>query len=356
MLEIDFDNSLQSDSETIAGAVAKPNEPVVSARLNLNSAADWRRALTAVGYFVDDELAEKIARWWNASEPGIFEGGPGTGKTKLALKIAEVVGVEPYRLQCYDGITAEVALYFFHKRLQELEIERAMRGDKGLPENLAELVFSEKCMVKGKLAQALDDPNDDIIVIVDELDKNKSGALEAALLQYFDEQGTITVNETNRTLRLPKNKRLHTIITSNAGLDASGVKSGGKATLSYPVLRRCKYFYFAEPTVQRQAEILKDNVTSLSMSLCLEVALFVYKMNKLREMEKPISLGETINWARSLANRNAVTLLGQNHLIESTCDDLAKSERDINRFKGNVSQVLTGVQNTMIELRQRQKQ
>lgn len=303
----------------------------------------WKSKLKSVGYFVDDEMAEKIARWWVAQEPLILEGPPGTGKTEFAKKIALAANAALYRLQCYEGITSEVALYCFNKRLQDLEIERHFH-ESTLPENLAEIVFSEKCMVRGKIAQGFLDPSEEIITLVDELDKAKDGALEAALLEFFDE-GTITVQETNRILKPLNGKKPHIIVTSNAGLDQSGLKSGGKSTLSYPILRRSKYIYLAEPTVQRQADILRSKVPELHPAMSLKCALFVQKMNTLHEMEKPIALSETICWARSLAQMNTQEL--DEAVIVNTKDDLAKSQLDQKRLVGNTAQILTMVKNAL---------
>lgn len=304
---------------------------------------NWRALLKSVGYFVDEDMAEVISLWWNAPEPLVLEGPPGTGKTSFARKIAQASKAALYRLQCYEGITAEVALYSFNKRLQDLLIERAIQ-ENNLPENLAELVFSERCMVRGKIAQSFLDTSAEIIVLVDELDKAKDGALEAALLEFFDE-GTITVGETNRVLKPVNNKKPHIIVTSNAGLDQSGLKSGGKATLSYPILRRSKFIHLAEPTVQRQAEILRSEVPSLSPEMSLQCALFVEKMNKLHEMEKPIALSETIGWGRSLAQLRAARLTEQ--LVFRTKSDLAKSELDLRRLTGNTPQIISAVMTTL---------
>lgn len=304
---------------------------------------EWQRRLKGAGYFVDSEMAEKISRWWVAPEPLLLEGPPGTGKTSFARKIAQASGAAFYRLQCYDGITAKVALYSYSERLQDLAIDKAYR-EGNLPENLAQLVFSESCMVRGKIAQSFLDTSRDVIVLIDELDKAKDGALEAAMLEFFDE-GTITVQEINRTLSPITGKKPHIIVTSNAGLDKSGIKSGGKATLSYPILRRSKFIHLAEPTVQRQAEILRTEVPQLTPEMSLKCALFVQKMNTLMEMEKSIALSETIGWARSLALIGATDLTVE--IVTQTRDDLAKSELDIKRLLGNTPQILSMVKNAL---------
>lgn len=303
----------------------------------------WQERLKAVGYFIELEMAETIARWWVAPEPLVLEGPPGSGKTEFGKKIAEAVGSPLYRLQCYDGLTSKVALYSFSERLQDLEIERCFQKGE-LPENLAEIVFSEKCLIRGKIAQGFLDTRSDIITLIDELDKTKDGALEAALLEFLDE-GMITVQETNRVLAPLNGAKPHIIVTSNAGLDQSGLRSGGKATLSFPILRRSKYVYLAEPTVQRQADILRERVPELGMELSLKCALFVQKMNALHEMEKPIALSETICWGRSLALMGAADLTEE--LVKRTKDDLAKSQLDQKRLVGNTPQILSMVKNAI---------
>ena len=309
------------------------------------SSSFWVEHLKSAGYFIENDMANEIARWWVADEPLLLEGPPGTGKTSFARKISESVGAPLYRMQCYDGMTSEKALYSFSKRLQDLEIEKAVDENR-LPENLSDLVFSEKCMIRGKLAQSFLDRSDDVIVLVDELDKSAEGSLEAALLEFFDE-GTITIEETNRVLSSVTGRKPHIIVTSNAGLDQSGLKSGGKATLSYPILRRCKYIHLAEPTVQRQWEIICSEVPELGKQVGLMCALFVKKMNKLYEMEKPIALSETICWARSLALMGAQNITVE--IIKDTKGDLAKSEMDIKRLLSNSAQILTSVKTALAD-------
>ncbi len=288
--------------------------------LRRNDVIWWMKHLEMVDHYVEPETALTIANWWDDRQgPLILEGPPGGGKTSLAKRIAEMMGVAFYRLQCYKSIGKAEALYDWDRNVQGVLVQEAAKNNL-LGEDVNKVIYQKNAMLLGLLGQSLEDEDSNVIVLIDELDKIPSEEAFEGLLLEFLEEAAITIPELNSRLTPKSGKRPHVVITSNAG------RGGLKESLSHPVLRRGRYIYLPEPEPGRQYCILEQCAPKLPKQVIRDVVAFTYWAKKLVGFEKPIALSETIMWARTL-EMCKVTHLNRS-VIEATIAELAKRERD----------------------------
>lgn len=284
----------------------------------------WMQHLEMVDHYVEPETALTIANWWDDRRgPLILEGPPGGGKTSLAKKIAELMGVPFYRLQCYKSIGKGETLYDWDKNVQGVLVQKADANDS-LGDEVNKVIYKKEAMVLGILTQALEDADEDVIVLIDELDKIPNEEAFEGLLLEFLEEATINVPELNTFIRARAGKPPHIIITSNAG------RGGLKESLSHPVLRRGRYVYLPEPDPGRQFCILEQAAPNLAKTVIRDIVAFTHWAKKLVRFEKPIALSEVIMWARTLEMCKVKELTAS--VIDATVAELAKREKDTVRL------------------------
>lgn len=284
----------------------------------------WMKHLEMVDHYVEPETALTIANWWDDRQgPLILEGPPGGGKTSLAKRIAELMGVSFYRLQCYKSIGKDESLYDWDKNVQAILVQEAAKNNL-LGQDVNKVIYQKNAMVLGVLGQSLEDEDEDLIVLIDELDKIPSEEAFEGLLLEFLEEAAITIPELNSRITPKSGKRPHVIITSNAG------RGGLRESLSAPVLRRGRYIYLPEPDPGRQFCILGEAAPNLPKEVIRDAVAFTFWAKRLVRMEKPIALSEVIMWSRTLEMCKVKELsVG---VIEGTIAELAKSEDDKKRL------------------------
>jgi MoxR-like ATPase len=292
----------------------------------------WMQHLEMVDHYVEPETALTIANWWDDRQgPLILEGPPGGGKTSLAKRIAELMGVSFYRLQCYKSLGKEESLYDWDKNVQGVLVQEAAKNNL-LGNDINQIIYQKSAMVFGALAQSLEDEDEDVIVLIDELDKIPSEEAFEGLLLEFLEEAAITIPELNSRITPKSGKRPHVVITSNAG------RGGLKESLSHPVLRRGRYVYLPEPEPGRQYCILGQAAPNLPKEVIRDIIAFTVWVKKTVRMEKPLALSEVIMWARTLQMCDVKRL--DKSVVEATVSELAKREKDVDRLLAATNRIL----------------
>ena len=272
-------------------------------------------ALDAVDYLVDDGLATALFVAASIGQPLLLEGEPGVGKTTAAKAMARALDTPLIRLQCYEGIAADEALYEWNYAHQLLAIRASEHGDTG-----AAHVFTEEYLLDRPLLAAVRHrgPTPPVL-LVDELDR-ADDRFEALLFEFLAE-ASVTVPElgTFTAERPPV-----VILTSNRSRE-----------LHDALKRRCLYHWIDFPDPERTAAIVRRNVARSAEPLVTAATAFVHETRRL-DLDKPPGVAEAIDWVGALhalgvteLDRATATLtIGS---VVKTPDDLATVGAAIDR-------------------------
>ncbi len=248
------------------------------------SPAELSTALEATGYLPDEGVATAAFLALRMARPLFCEGEPGTGKTALAVALAEAVGVPLIRLQCHEGIDAGQALYDWDFPRQLLHL-RALEAasDGALDAAAAEAsLYTRRFLLARPLLQALEQAP--CVLLVDEIDR-ADDEFEAFLLEALADY-TVSIPELGeiRAATPPL-----VILTSNRTREVHDA-----------LKRRCLYHWLEHPDLPREVAILRRRLPDVSLRLAEQVA---HAVRALRGMQllKPPGVAESLDWAAALA-------------------------------------------------------
>ena len=256
----------------------------------LASIDDVRRRFDEHDYLADEGMATAVFLTLRLGLPLLLEGEPGVGKTAAAQVLAEVLDAPLVRLQCYEGLTANEALYDWNHQRQLLAIRLAESQHQQLTE--ADL-FSEEFLVERPILRCVryDGPRPPVLLI-DEIDR-ADDEFEALLLEALGE-GSVTVPEIGTfTARQPP----IVVLTSNRSRE-----------LHDALRRRCLYHWLDFPEPERVVAILRRTAPAANAALIESAAQFVGHVRSL-DLEKPPGVAEAINWVAALSALGATELV-----------------------------------------------
>src|SRR6201987_1270519 len=235
---------------------------------------DISNRLAAVGYIADHDVATALWLMDFLKRPLLLEGEAGVGKTEVAKALAAVHGAELIRLQCYEGLDQNAALYEWNYQRQLLAI-KTREGAGESADAVEEHIFSERYLLERPLLTAIRRTLPPVLLI-DEVDRADE-EFEAFLLELLsDYQVSIPELGTIGATTIP-----HVVLTSN-----------GTRELSDALRRRCLYHYVDYPDVEREARIILTRVDGASASLALQIARMVEGIRK-EELRKVPGVDET---------------------------------------------------------------
>ena len=244
--------------------------------------------LRELGYIADRGLATSILISLKLGKPLLLEGEVGVGKTELAKTLAIMFQRELIRLQCYEGIDTNHALYEWDYARQMLHIRSLTSAE--LSGNADEQLFSPKFLLERPLLKAVR-AGDACVLLIDEVDR-ADDEFEAFLLELLSDF-QVTIPEVGTVAAVT---RPIVILTSNRTRE-----------LHDALKRRCLYTWIGFPDAEREIEIVRARVPGISERLATQV---VGAVNQLRQMEleKVPGVAETIDWVESLDAVGAIDL------------------------------------------------
>jgi len=273
-----------------------------------NEIDDVAKLLHDRGYVGDDEIATAIFLAMRLQRPLLVEGYAGVGKTEIAKVLADALGTELIRLQCYEGLDAAASLYEWNYAKQILRIRLDEASERAADDTEAH-IFDEEYLLERPLLKALRHSQSPVLLI-DEIDRADE-EFEAFLLEILAEyQVSIPELGTVRALHPP-----YVVLTSNR------VRELGEA-----LRRRCLYLWIDYPTLRKEVTIVKNHLPAIESELATGLCRIVERLRTV-DLDKRPGIAETLDWA------TALMALHVDHLsldvANATLGCIAKTRRDL---------------------------
>jgi MoxR-like ATPase len=270
----------------------------------------------AHGYITDRSLATAVFLALELGRPLLLEGEAGVGKTELAKVLATSLGTRLIRLQCYEGLDVNNAVYEWNYPRQMLEIRLLEARGEAATAN-AHDIFGPEFLIRRPLLQALESPDDapPPVLLIDEIDRADE-EFEAYLLEILSDF-QVTVPEIG-TIRAEAPPRV--ILTSNRTREVHDA-----------LKRRCLYHWIDYPTRQKEYEIVLARVPNAPEALANQVVGFVHRLRE-ADLTKVPGIAETLDWAAALLSMGASQL--EPALVDETLGVVLKYEEDIRQVRG----------------------
>jgi MoxR-like ATPase len=271
----------------------------------IGSIDQLEQALLGASYLPDRGLATVLYLALQVRKPLLLEGEAGVGKTEAAKAVAQALGTPLIRLQCYEGLDVNHAVYEWNYTRQLLHIRAAQEGGQVDEDEL----FGERFLIRRPLLEAISAP-EPVVLLIDEIDR-ADDEFEAFLLELLSDF-QITIPELGT---IAARHRPIVVLTSNRTRE-----------LHDALKRRCLFHWIGHPSCEREIEIVRLRVPEVPERLAAQAVQFVQALRGL-ELTKAPGVAETVDWAQALA------VLGQRELdaelVQSTLGSVLKYQEDL---------------------------
>ncbi len=276
-----------------------------------------RQQLGSNRYISDQSLATIIYLAYHLNKPLFLEGEPGVGKTEVAIVLSQILDSKLIRLQCYEGLDANSALYEWNYPKQLLRIKMDEQCDR-TPDEIGSVIYSEPYLIKRPLLEAiLSSRKDNPVLLIDELDRADE-EFEAFLLEILsDFQVSIPEIGTIKATHQPL-----VVITSNRTRDIHDA-----------LKRRCLYHWIDYPDMQKEKRIILARIDDIEENLAGQVARFMKTIRQEDLMKKP-GISEALDWAEALLKLNKGII--DKETVEQTLGCILKYREDIQKFTSDI--------------------
>jgi MoxR-like ATPase len=272
------------------------------------------KKLDSLGYVVEEEFATILLLMLKLKKPLLLEGPPGVGKTEASQIIASYLNTKLIRLQCYEGLDVNSAIYEWNYQKQLLSIKLTESSALSSAEKES-YIFGDEFLLKRPLLQAITESDKAPVLLIDEIDRADE-EFEAFLLELLSayqisipEMGTIKANH------LPI-----VVLTSNRTRE-----------LSDALKRRCLYHWVPYPEFQKELAIINKHLPDINQDLASQLVKFVQHLRSLK-LDKSPGIAESIDWAEGLIALGAKAFTHE--YIDKSLGVILKSDKDITNIRG----------------------
>lgn len=257
-------------------------------------------------YIASDDLKLAVDAALNLEKPLLVKGEPGTGKTMLAIEVAESLGMRLIEWHIKSTTKASQGLYEYDavSRLRDSQL-----GDERV-KDIANYIN------KGKLWDAFT-ADEQVVLLVDEIDKADI-EFPNDLLQELDRM-EFYCYELDKTIKAKK--RPLVIITSNNEKD-----------LPDAFLRRCFFHYIAFPERAVLEKIINVHIPKIKKKLLSDAIDTFFNIRKVPGLKKKPTTSELIDWMKLIVSDDIaqeILTSNQNNLVPPLYGALLKNEQDV---------------------------
>jgi len=287
------------------------------------------QALAARNYVADRGLVTAAFLTLKLNKPLFLEGEAGVGKTEIAKALADILQTDLIRLQCYEGLDINHAVYEWNYARQLLELRAQDNASAARP---ATNIFAPEFLIKRPLLQAIEESRARApVLLIDEVDRSDT-EFEAYLLELLsDWQITIPELGTLKATHPPI-----VVITSNRTRE-----------LHDALKRRCIYYWIDYPNFDKELAIVRAKAPHVSAQLTEQVVAFIQEL-RTRELYKMPGVAETLDWASALAALDQTAL--DERVVNETLGVILKYQDDVEQVRGGVADELTARAKSFREL------
>lgn len=276
----------------------------------INAIESLQTRLSEAGYIADKDLTTTLLLMEQLGRPLLIEGEAGVGKTEIAKVLARIYDCALIRLQCYDGLDANNAVYEWNYTHQLLSI-KLQEGSKESLEQREAHIFNEEYLLERPLLKSIRQKVSPVLLI-DEIDRTDE-AFEAFLLELLsDFQITIPELGTIHATSIPR-----VVLTSNATRE-----------LSDALRRRCLYHFLDYPEPEKELLIIRNRIPGIETNLSRQVVSFVQALRE-SELRKRPGVAETLDWSAALLGLGIKDLKNNTDIIYQTRTCLLKTQDDM---------------------------
>jgi MoxR-like ATPase len=273
--------------------------------------------LRAERYICDRSLATVVYLSLVVGKPLLLEGEAGVGKTEIAKVLSKVLGAKLIRLQCYEGLDANTALYEWNypKQMLRIKLEEVEHGDK---EAVETEIFSQDYLIKRPLLEAIQtDGASPPVLLIDEIDRADM-EFEAFLLEVLSDF-QITIPEIGT---IAAKHRPYVFLTSNRTREIHDA-----------LKRRCLYHWIEYPSFEKEYEIITTKFPEVEANMARQICAFMQRVRQMNFYKRP-GVAETLDWASALIALSRKEL--DDKTVVETMGCVFKYREDLNHLREQV--------------------
>jgi MoxR-like ATPase len=271
------------------------------------------QALARESYIADVGLSTSLFLALKMGKALLLEGEPGVGKTEVAKVLSKIYNTQLIRLQCYEGIDINQAVYEWNYPRQLLELQARKSGQADVTTSD---LYSETFLLRRPLLQAIDHSHEiSPVLLIDELDRADE-EFESFLLELLSDF-QITIPELGT---LHAKHRPIIIITSNRTRE-----------LHDALKRRCVYHWIDYPSREKEIEIVRRKTPDIAERLATRIVDFIQALRR-QDLAKNPGVAETLDWAEALGHMNVREL--DHNVVHATLGIILKYQDDVDKLRG----------------------